>query len=81
MCSKQSSKINSIVSDYLILDPTFKNSKEFEILKTLVDAYKNKDLEKFNKAVTQNNEITFIGSWETYLLFKIKDDLEKNLHK
>lgn len=63
------------VEKYGGLDPRFASSREGELLNNLVEAFDERDGEKFVDKLAEYDEVTKLDNWKTEFLVKVKDAL------
>lgn len=63
------------VEKYNGLDPRFQSSREGDLLATLVDAFDERDAEKFVDKLSEYDEVTKLDAWKTDFLLKVKESL------
>lgn len=61
------------VERYNGLDPRFASSREGELLGNLVEAFDERDGEKFVDKLAEYDEVTKLDNWKTEFLVKVKD--------
>ena len=64
------------LSRYGTLDTTFPSTREAKFASALVEAARAGDLEAFQGAVFEFDQITKLDNWKTAILLKIKRTLE-----
>ncbi|KAH3902496.1 alpha-soluble NSF attachment protein SEC17 SCDLUD_000073 [Saccharomycodes ludwigii] len=52
-------------------------SREYNLLKTLIDCYNEQDVNKFSSSVFEFDKFSKLDDWKTKILLKIKDSISK----
>ncbi|RWS21811.1 alpha-soluble NSF attachment protein-like protein, partial [Leptotrombidium deliense] len=65
------------VKKYEEMFPSFTDSRECKLLKTLMDKIEEADVEGFTEAVKDYDSISRLDQWFTNILLKIKKQLQQ----
>jgi alpha-soluble NSF attachment protein len=77
MCQDLQDGANAIIK-YEQMCPTFTDSRECKLLKTLLTACESSDVESFTDALREYDSISRLDPWHTSLLLRIKKSIESD---
>ncbi|KAF5301127.1 hypothetical protein FQR65_LT08957 [Abscondita terminalis] len=63
---------------YLALYPTFKDSREYSLLQTLIEHLEKQNVDSFTDAVKEYDSMERLDQWYTTILLRIKKQMNKN---
>uniref|UniRef100_A0A1I7YFK1 Alpha-soluble NSF attachment protein n=1 Tax=Steinernema glaseri TaxID=37863 RepID=A0A1I7YFK1_9BILA len=61
---------------YEEISPSFADSREYKLIKEIISAMENEDVEKFTEAVQAHDRISRLDDWHTNLLVKVKRTID-----
>ena len=64
------------LDQYQESDPTFRATREFQLLGDLTDAVEQGDQEAFADKLYQYDQMSKLDKWKTTLLLRVKDAIE-----
>jgi len=64
------------VKKYEEMFPSFSDTRECKLVKTLIDKINEQDVEGFTEAITDYDSISRLDQWFTTILLRIKKQIE-----
>jgi len=61
---------------YCDWDPSFSTQREHKLLKAILEAYKNLEVDEFTGAVAEYDAISKLDPWKTTILLRIKENIK-----
>ncbi|ORZ02897.1 soluble NSF attachment protein [Syncephalastrum racemosum] len=78
MCTEDTVRSRQALSSYCGMDMSFESTREYQMLKGVLDAIDNDDVDQFTQAVYDYDKLTRLDSWKTSILLKIKKSMDQD---
>ncbi|KAF7727092.1 hypothetical protein EC973_008055 [Apophysomyces ossiformis] len=76
LCTGDLVKTRQALNSYCGMDMSFESTREYSLLKGVVDSVEAGDVEQFTQVVYDFDKLTRLDSWKTAVLLKIKKSIE-----
>ncbi|KAG2226474.1 hypothetical protein INT45_014218 [Circinella minor] len=78
LCTDDMVRSRQALNSYCGMDMSFEQTREYQLLKGVMDAIDNGDVEQFTQAVYDYDKLTKLDSWKTAILLKIKKNMDQD---
>ncbi len=79
MCSQDYVRARGNLEKYQNMDMTFSGTREYELLKGILDAVEAEDVEAFTNKVADFDRLTKLDQWKTTILLRIKKSMDEEI--
>ncbi|KAI8366075.1 soluble NSF attachment protein [Radiomyces spectabilis] len=76
LCTGDIIRTKQAVNGYCAMDMSFETTREYNLLKNIINCVDNGEVEQFTQCVYEYDKLTRLDSWKTALLLKIKKSIE-----
>ncbi|KAG0167666.1 hypothetical protein DFQ28_005844 [Apophysomyces sp. BC1034] len=76
LCIGDMVRTKQALNSYCGMDISFESTREYTLLKGVIDSYDAGDPEQFTQVVFEYDKLTRLDSWKTAILLKIKKSIE-----
>ncbi|KAI8385720.1 soluble NSF attachment protein [Blakeslea trispora] len=78
LCTGDMVKSTQALSNYCNMDMSFETSREYNLLKGLIECIDQGDVDHFSQIVFDYDKLTRLDAWKTAILLKIKKSMESD---
>ncbi|KAI8989402.1 soluble NSF attachment protein [Pilobolus umbonatus] len=76
LCTKDLVKAHQALSNYCNMDMSFESSREYTLLKGVLDCIEQGDIDHFTQIVYDYDKLTRLDPWKTSVLLKVKQAMD-----
>lgn len=71
-------KTSQALANYCNMDMAFESSREYQLLKGVVDCIDQGDVDHFTQLVYDYDKLTRLDAWKTAVLLKVKKSMDSD---
>jgi alpha-soluble NSF attachment protein len=71
-------KTSQALANYCNMDMNFESSREYTLLKGVVDCIDQQDIDHFTQLVYDYDKLTRLDAWKTAVLLKVKKSMDSD---
>ena len=79
LCTKDYVRAQAALDKYCNMDMTFSGTREYELLKGVLEAVEAGDVELFTGKVADFDRLTKLDQWKTTILLRIKKSMDEEI--
>ncbi|CAZ81469.1 unnamed protein product [Tuber melanosporum] len=77
LASRDKIALTKALDNYVDLDPTFRSTREFQLLNDMLEADNSSDAEVFADKIFQYDQMSKLDKWKTTMLLRVKKSIEE----
>ncbi|KAG0129777.1 soluble NSF attachment protein [Tuber indicum] len=77
LASRDKIALTKALDNYVDLDPTFRSTREFQLLNDMLEADNGGDAEVFADKIFQYDQMSKLDKWKTTMLLRVKKSIEE----
>ncbi|CAO3622187.1 unnamed protein product [Cunninghamella echinulata] len=78
LCTGDLVKTQQALSSYCSMDMSFETTREYSLLKGILESVENGDIDQFTQVVYDYDKLTRLDNWKTAILLKIKKSVDSD---